>query len=347
MPQNLDRNLAMEIVRVTESAALAASRWMGRGDKINADQAAVNAMRSLFDSIAVEGVVVIGEGEKDKAPMLYNGEHLGVFASPAATERFGREVTFDPTKLPSVDIAVDPIDGTRLTSLGLPNALSVVAIAERGSMFSPGHIVYMDKLAVGPVGRGKVDMRRSVRENLEALAQAKNTQVRDLTAVVLDRPRNANYVTDIRGCGARLKLITDGDVAAAVSTALEGTGVDILFGIGGSPEAVISASALKCLGGDMQCRLWPRDESEKDYARQMGYSLDAVLTIDDLVKGDNVFFSATGITDGELLHGVHYTPTGATTESLVMRSRSGTVRRIQSSHRLEKLRIFSLVEYGG
>ncbi len=346
MVQQLDRNLALDIVRVTESAALAAARWMGRGDKVRADQGAVNAMRSLFDSIAVDGIVVIGEGEKDRAPMLYNGERVGIVSATAPKERTDED-SFDPERLPKIDVAVDPIDGTRLLSLGLPNALSVVALAERGSMFSPGHLVYMDKLAVGPAGRGVVDMHRSVRENLEALARAKGTRVRDLTAVVLDRPRNANYVTDIRGCGARLKLITDGDVAGAVSTALEGTGVDILFGIGGSPEAVISASALKCLGGDMQCRLWPRDESEKDFARQMGYSLDAVLTIDDLVKSDNVFFAATGITDGELLRGVHYTAIGATTESLVMRSRSGTVRRIAATHRLETLREFSEIEYGG
>ncbi|MBI4788267.1 MAG: class II fructose-bisphosphatase [Chloroflexi bacterium] len=343
----LDRNLAMELVRVTESAALAAARWMGRGDKVRADQAAVDAMRLLLDSIALDGVVVIGEGEKDKAPMLFNGERIGMFAAQGPSERFGREVTFDVTKLPSVDIAVDPIDGTRLLSLGLPNALSVVAMAERGTMFSPGHLVYMDKLAVGPAARGLIDMRRSVRENLEAIAKAKNKNVSDLTAVVLDRPRNSNYVTDIRACGARLKLITDGDVAGAISTALEGTGVDVLFGSGGSPEAVIAACALKCLGGDMQCRLYPRDEAEKEYARQMGYSLEAVLAINDLVKGEEIYFAATGITDGELLRGVHYTSGGATTESLVMRSRSGTVRRISATHRLSKLRQVSQIEYGG
>ncbi len=347
MAQQLDRNLAMDIVRVTESAALAAARWMGRGDKPRADEAAVNAMRRLFDSMALDGIVVIGEGEKDKAPMLFNGERLGLGAAAGSSERFGHEVAFDVTKLPSVDVAVDPIDGTRLLSLGLPNALSVVALAERGSMFAPGHLVYMDKLAVGPSARGAIDMNRSVKENLEAIARAKEKPLRDLTAVVLDRPRNANFVTDIRACGARLKLITDGDVAAAISTALEGTGVDVLFGIGGSPEAVIAASALKCLGGDMQCRLWPRDESEKDYARQMGYSLEAKLGISDLVKGDNVFFAATGITDGELLRGVHYVSGGATTESLVMRSKSGTVRRVLATHRLEKLMQISEIEYGG
>ncbi len=346
MGQPLDRNLAMDLVRVTESAALAAARWMGRGDRNRADQAAVDAMRLLLDSVAIDGTVVIGEGEKDKAPMLFNGERIGMFASPQAIERFGREVTLDPAKASAVDIAVDPIDGTRLLSLGLPNSVSVVAMSERGTMFSPGHLVYMDKLAVGPDARGVIDMRRSVRENLDAIARAKGKHVNDLTAVVLDRPRNANYVTDIRGCGARLKLITDGDVAGAISTALEGTGVDVLFGTGGSPEAVISACALKCLGGDMQCRLYPRDESEKDYARQMGYSLDAVLMIDDLVKGDNIYFSATGITDGELLHGVHYTKLGATTESLVMRSKSGTVRLIMATHRLQKLHEISSIEYG-
>jgi fructose-1,6-bisphosphatase II len=346
MSQQPDRNLALELARVTEAASLAAARWMGRGDKASADQAAVDAMRLLLDTIAIEGIVVIGEGEKDRAPMLYNGERIGVFAAPADRERFGHEVTIDPNRLPNVDIAVDPIDGTRLLSLGLPNALSVVALAERGSMFSPGHLVYMDKLAVGPDAAGKIDLNAPVKENLEAVARAKKKEISDLTAVVLDRPRNAKYVEDIRACGARLKLITDGDVAAAISTALEGTGVDILFGIGGSPEAVISACALKCLGGEIQCRLWPRDDSEKAYAHEMGYSLDKVLWIDDLVHSDNVYFSATGITDGELLKGVHYFSGGATTESLVMRSRSGTIRRIQATHRWEKLMRISKIKYG-
>jgi fructose-1,6-bisphosphatase II len=339
----LDRNLAMELVRVTESAALAAGRWMGRNEKEKADAAAVDAMRLLLDSIEIDGVVVIGEGEKDNAPMLYNGERIGISSARAASH--ARAVSVEHTPVPSVDIAVDPIDGTRPLARGLPNALAVVALAERGSMFSPGHIVYMDKLAVGPAARGKIDIAAPVADNLTAVAHAKGTSVNELTVVILDRPRNEKYIADCRACGARLKLITDGDVAAGLSTALDGTGVDLLMGIGGSPEAVITASALKCMGGEMQCRLWPRDEKEKEYAREMGYQLDRTLGLDDLVDCDNVFFSATGITDGELLRGVHYISGGATTESLVMRSRSGTVRRIQATHRWEKLTKFSSVEY--
>ncbi len=335
MSQQLDRNLALELVRVTEAAALAAGRWMGRGNKNQADAAAVNAMRLLLGQINIDGVVVIGEGEKDKAPMLYNGERIGR-AVQAAT---------DDKQL--VDIAVDPIDGTRLLSLGLANALSVIAIADRGSMFAPGHLVYMDKLCVGPAARGVVNIDASVADNLNAVAKAKNKSVQDLTAVILDRPRNQKYVEAVRACGARLKLVTDGDVAAGISTALEGTGVDILFGIGGSPEGVITAAALKCMGGDMQCKLWPRDDSEREYAHQVGYDLNKTLVINDLVNSDNVFFSATGITDGEMLKGVHYVSGGATTESLVMRSRSGTVRRIAATHRLEKLNRYSQVEYSG
>ncbi len=334
MSQQLDRNLALEIVRVTEGAALASARWMGRGDKTNADAAAVGAMRLLLGQIDVDGLVVIGEGEKDHAPMLYNGERIG-----RATQNSSNK------PIQSVDIAVDPIDGTRLLSLGLPNALSVIAIADRGSMFSPGHLVYMDKLAVGPAGRGRVSLDAPVADNLAALARAKHTAVQDLTAVILDRPRNQKYIEAVRACGARLKLITDGDVAAGISTALEGTGVDILFGIGGSPEAVITAAALKCLGGEMQCRLWARDDADRAYAQRAGYDLDKTLTMDDLVHSDNVFFSATGITDGELLKGVHYVSGGATTESLVMRSLSGTVRRIIATHRWDKLERFSQVEY--
>ncbi|MDE3089363.1 MAG: class II fructose-bisphosphatase [Chloroflexota bacterium] len=339
----LDRNLAMELVRVTESAALAAARWMGRNEKEKADAAAVDAMRLLLDSVVVDGIVVIGEGEKDHAPMLYNGERIGILSARAASH--ARAVSIEQTQVPSVDIAVDPIDGTRPLALGLPNALSVVAVAERGSMFAPGHVVYMDKLAVGAAARGKIDIAAPVADNLTAIAQAKGKQVNDLTVVILDRPRNAQYVADCRACGARLKLITDGDVAAGLSTALEGTGVDVLMGIGGSPEGVITASALKCMGGEIQCRLWPRDDSEKKYALEMGYRLDKTLGIDDLVHSDNVFFSATGITDGELLRGVHYIGGGATTDSLVMRSRSGTVRRVQATHRFEKLMKFSQVEY--
>lgn len=339
----LDRNLAMELVRVTESAALAAARWMGRNEKEKADGAAVDAMRLLLDSVVVDGIVVIGEGEKDNAPMLYNGERIGILSAHATSR--GRAVAVDENQVPTVDVAVDPIDGTRPLALGLPNALSVVAVAERGSMFAPGHIVYMDKLAVGAAARGKIDIAAPVADNLNAIAQAKGKEVNDLTVVILDRPRNKKYIDDTRACGARLKLITDGDVAAALSTALDGTGVDVLMGIGGSPEGVIAACALKCMRGEIQCRLWPRDDSEKKYALEMGYRLDKTLGIDDLVHGDNVFFSATGITDGELLRGVHYLSGGATTDSLVMRSRSGTVRRIQATHRWEKLTKFSSVEY--
>lgn len=336
MSEQLERNLALDLVRVTEGAALAAARWMGRGNKNSADAAAVNAMRLLLGQINIDGTVVIGEGEKDHAPMLYNGERIGrAVQSNSATEK---TVQF-------VDIAVDPIDGTRLLSLGLPNALSVIAIADRGAMFSPGHLVYMDKIAVGPAGRGLIHIDAAVEENLRALARAKKRDVSDLTAVILDRPRNQKYVEAVRACGARLKLVTDGDVAAGVSTALDGTGVDILFGIGGSPEGVIAAAAIKCLGGDMQCKLWPRDDAEREYAKQAGYDLNQTLLLDDLVAGDNVFFAATGITDGEMLRGVHYTSDGATTDSLVMRSRSGTIRRISATHRLQKLMRFSQVEY--
>ncbi|MEW5717852.1 MAG: class II fructose-bisphosphatase [Chloroflexota bacterium] len=337
MSEQLDRNLALELVRVTEGAALASARWMGRGDKEEADQAAVNAMRLLLGQINIDGTVIIGEGEKDRAPMLYNGERIGravqANAQPDATVQF-------------VDIAVDPIDGTRLLALGLPNALSVIAIADRGAMFAPEHLVYMEKIAVGPAARGMIHLDATVEENLKALARAKKRDVSDLTAVILDRPRNAKYVQAVRACGARLKLITDGDVAAGISTALEGTGVDILLGIGGSPEGVITAAALKCLGGDMQSKLWARDDADRTYARQAGYDLDRVLSLDDLVRGDNVFFAATGVTDGEMLKGVHYSSDGATTESLVMRSRSGTIRRIFASHRIQKLMSFSQVEYG-
>ncbi len=335
MQSQLDRNLALELVRVTEGAALAAARWMGRGDKIRVDDAAVQAMRLLLDQIEIDGTVIIGEGEKDEAPMLFNGERIGL----------GVKTGEGKSKQQPVDIAVDPIDGTRLTSLGLGNALSVIAIAEQGSMFSPGHLVYMDKLAVGPEARGKIDIDAPVVDNLNAVARAKNKPLQDLVAVILDRPRNQKYVDAVRNAGARLKLVPDGDVAAGLSTALEGTGVDIMFGIGGSPEGVIAAAALKCMGGDIQCKLWPRDDSEREFARQMGYDLKKTLSMDDLVHSDNVFFSATGVTDGELLKGVHYYTDGATTDSLVMRSRSGTMRRISSKHRLEKLDLYSQVEY--
>jgi fructose-1,6-bisphosphatase II len=313
-----DRNLAMEIVRVTEAAALAASRWMGRGDKEGADGAAVDAMRHMLTSVAMQGVVVIGEGEKDEAPMLYNGEIVG-----------------DGTGF-ECDIAVDPIDGTTLTSLGRGNALSVIAVSERGTMFNPGPCVYMDKLATGPEAAHAIDINESPTENLHRVAEAKGLQVRDVTAVILDRPRHDELVAEVRAAGARIRLIPDGDVAGAISTAWEGSGADIMFGIGGTPEGVIAAAALKCMGGAIQGRLWPRNDEEREQAIAAGYDLDEVLTTDTLVRGDNCFFAATGITDGELLKGVHYDGGTATTQSLVMRSRSGTVRLIEARHRPEK-----------
>jgi fructose-1,6-bisphosphatase II len=305
---------------------------MGRGDKNNADKAAVDAMRLMLDSIEMDGVVVIGEGEKDKAPMLFNGERIGVTQSR-------RGAGLDRTKIiPEVDLAVDPIDGTRLLSKGLPNALSVVGLAERGTMFSPGHIVYMDKIAVGPDAVGVIDLNAPVEDNLRAVAKAGGKSVRELTVVVLERPRHDKLIADIRACGARLKLITDGDVAGSIAAALPDTGVDVLMGIGGSPEAVISAAALKCLRGEIQARLYPRDEEERALALANGLDLNRVYMTDDLVRGDNVFFAATGITDGELLHGVHYQGSMATTDSLVLRSRTGTIRHIQATHPLEKLK---------
>ena len=331
MPTPPDRNIALELVRVTESAALSSARWMGRGDKNNADKAAVDAMRLMLGSIQMDGVVVIGEGEKDKAPMLFNGERIGVSQS-------GREGEVDRTRIPEVDLAVDPIDGTRLLSKGLPNALSVVGLAERGTMFSPGHIVYMDKIAVGPEAVGVIDLNAPVADNVHAVAKARGKSVRELTVVVLERPRHDKLIADIRACGVRLKLITDGDVAVSIAAALPDTGVDMLMGIGGSPEAVISAAALKCLGGEIHARLYPRDDEERREALDQGFDLDRVFMTNDLVRGDNVFFAATGITDGELLHGVHYYGNMATTDSLVLRSRTGTIRHIQATHPLEKLR---------
>jgi len=323
-----DRNLALELARVTEAAALASGRWVGRGDKEGADGAAVDAMRLVLQSVSMDGVVVIGEGEKDEAPMLFNGEEIG---------------TGDP---PMTDIAVDPIDGTTLTSLGRGNALSVIAVSERGTMFNPGPCVYMEKIAVGPEAAGVVDLTRSPTENLRAVADAKGESVQDVTAVILDRDRHADLIAEVRAAGARLRLIPDGDVAGAISTAWPDSGADILFGIGGTPEGVIAAAALKCMGGQLQGRLWPRNDKERKLAVDAGYDLDQVLDTDDLVAGDNCFFAATGITDGELLRGVHYDNRGATTQSLVMRSRSGTVRRIDARHRLVKLREYASVEFG-
>ncbi len=306
---------------------MAAGRWMGRGDKEGADAAAVDAMRIVLHNISMDGIVVIGEGEKDNAPMLFNGERIGDGSPP-------------PT-----DIAVDPIDGTTLTALGRGGALAVIAVSERGTMFYPGPCMYMEKLAVGPAAAGTVDITRSPAENLESVAKALGKSVRDVTAVILDRERHADLITQVRASGARIKLITDGDVAGAISTAWPESGVDILLGIGGTPEGVLAAAALKCMGGEIQGRLWPRDSVECDAALSAGYDLDAVLTTDDLVSGDNCFFAATGITDGELLQGVRYHDFGATTQSLVMRSRSGTVRLVSARHPLHKLREFSQIAF--
>jgi len=320
-----DRNLALDLCRVTEAAALAASRWMGRGDKEGADGAAVDAMRHVLDTVTMDGVVVIGEGEKDEAPMLFNGERIGNGQPPAA------------------DIAVDPIDGTTLTSLGRANAIAVIAVSDRGTMYDPGPCVYMEKIAVGPECAGVIDITESVTENLRRIAEAKHEEGRDLTAVILDRDRHAELISEVRAAGARIRLIPDGDVAGAISSAWPGSGADVLFGIGGTPEGVISAAALKCMGGAIQGRLWPRNEAERNAAVEAGYDLARVLTTDDLVAGDNCFFSATGITDGDLVKGVHYTSGSARTQSLVMRSRSGTVRMIDAHHALDKLEAFSPV----
>jgi fructose-1,6-bisphosphatase II len=314
-----DRNLALELVRTTEAAAMAAARWVGRGDKEGADGAAVDAMRLILSTVSMKGTVIIGEGEKDEAPMLYNGEEVGDGSGPA------------------VDIAVDPIDGTTLTSKGRGGAVAVIAVSEQGTMFDPGPCVYMEKIAVGPEAKGSIDLSASIGDNLRAVAEAKGIDVTEVTATVLDRPRHDDIVQEIRSTGSRIRLIGDGDVAAAIATAWPESGVDVLFGVGGTPEGVIAAAALKCMGGELIGRLWPRDEAERSAAEAAGYDLSRILTTDDLVAGDNCFFAATGITDGNLLQGVHYIRGGATTQSLVMRSLSGTVRMIEATHRPEKL----------
>jgi fructose-1,6-bisphosphatase II len=316
-----DRNLALELVRVTEAAALASARLVGRGDKEAADQAAVDAMRHVLDSVSMDGVVVIGEGEKDEAPMLYNGEHIG-----------------DGTP-PLVDIAVDPLEGTRLTALGMPSALTVIALAERGAMFDPGPCVYMEKLAGGPDIADLLDLERPLPETLKLVAQRRGIDIRDVMVVMLDRPRHHEQMAAVRDAGARVRLIIDGDVSASLLAVSDNSPVDLLWGIGGTPEGVISAAAIKCLGGEILGRLSPRDDEERQLALDAGYELDRVLKTGDLVKGEHVFFSATGVTDGDVLQGVRYTKGGrATTESLVMRTRSGTVRRITASHDRAKLR---------
>jgi fructose-1,6-bisphosphatase II len=323
-----DRNLAMELVRVTEAAAMAAARWVGRGDKNGGDGAAVDAMRKLISTVSMRGVVVIGEGEKDEAPMLYNGEEVGNGDGPAC------------------DVAVDPIDGTTLMSRGMPNAIAVLAVAERGAMFDPSAVFYMEKLAVGPEAADVVDLNAPVAENIRRVAKAKQIDVSDVTVCILDRPRHEQLVADVRDAGARIKFISDGDVAGAISAARPDTGVDLLLGIGGTPEGIITACALKCMGGAIQGRLWPTDDAEREQARAAGHDLDRVLHTDDLVSGDNTFFCATGVTDGELLRGVRYQASGAVSQSIVMRSKSGTLRMIDGYHRLTKLREYASVDYG-
>jgi fructose-1,6-bisphosphatase II len=314
-----DRNLALELVRVTESAATFAAQWTGRGDKIAADQAAVDAMRLMLDTVSMHGTVVIGEGEKDEAPMLYNGEEVGDGSGP------------------EVDVAVDPLEGTRLTALGMPNAISVIAVAERGTMFFPGAALYMDKIAVGPEAADAIDIEATPTENLERVADAKRVDVNDLTVVVLERDRHDDLIAELREAGARVNLIRDGDVAPAMAAAQSVRGIDLLMGIGGTPEGVISAAAIKCLGGAMQGKLWPRNDEERTALVEAGFDLDRVLTHDDLVQGDDVFVAATGVTSGALLNGVRVVGDHVETESIVMRSRSGTVRRIAAMHPLSKI----------
>jgi fructose-1,6-bisphosphatase II len=324
-----DRNLALELVRVTEAAALAAARWVGRGEKEDADQAAVDAMRLLLDTVPMDGVVVIGEGEKDEAPMLYNGERIGD-GSP-----------------PEVDIAVDPLEGTRLTARGMPSALAVIALSERGTMFDPGPCVYMEKLAGGPDIADVLSLEEPLTDVIQRVAERRDKSAGDVTLILLDRSRHEEKVKEIRETGARIRFITDGDVSAALFAVMQGTGVDLLWGIGGTPEGVLSAAAIKCLGGEILGRLWPRDDDERQAAIDAGYDLDEVLKSDRLIAGENVFFAATGVTDGELLQGVRYPGGGkASTESLVMRSRSGTVRTVQARHDQAKLREVTGGRYG-
>ncbi|WP_406051689.1 class II fructose-bisphosphatase [Kribbella sp. NBC_00889] len=322
-----DRNLALELVRVTEAAAMAAGRWVGRGDKNGADGAAVNAMRTLIGTVGMNGVVVIGEGEKDNAPMLYNGEQVGSGDGPEC------------------DVAVDPVDGTTLVAKGMANGIAVMAVSARNSMYDPSAVFYMEKLVVGPEAADVVDIRLPVGENIRRVAKAKGSTVDDVTVVVLDRPRHEELAAQIRAAGARIKFISDGDVAGAVEAARPDTGLDMLIGIGGTPEGIIAACAMKCLGGLIQGRLWPKDDDERQKAIDAGHDLDRVLDTDDLVSGDDCFFVATGITEGELLRGVRYGRSTARTHSLVMRSRSGTIRSIESVHQLSKLRAYSAIDF--
>nr|PZN19435.1 MAG: class II fructose-bisphosphatase [Mycolicibacterium hassiacum] len=324
-----DRNLALELVRVTEAGAMAAGRWVGRGDKEGGDGAAVDAMRSLINTVSMRGVVVIGEGEKDNAPMLYNGEEVGNGDGPEC------------------DVAVDPIDGTTLMSKGMPNAISVLAVAERHAMFDPSAVFYMNKIATGPEAADVIDITAPIGENIRRVAKAKDLSVSDVTVCILDRPRHEPLVADARAAGARIRLITDGDVAGAISACRPNSGTDILAGIGGTPEGIIAAAAIRCMGGEIQAVLAPRDDEERQKAVDRGYDVDRVLTTTDLVSGDNVFFCATGVTDGDLLKGVRYTPGGCTTQSIVMRSKSGTVRMIEAYHRLSKLSEYSAIDFTG
>jgi fructose-1,6-bisphosphatase II len=324
-----DRNLAMELVRVTEAGALAAGRWVGRGDKEGGDGAAVDAMRQLVSSVSMRGVVVIGEGEKDEAPMLFNGEQVGTGNGP------------------DCDFAVDPVDGTTLMSKGMPNAISVLAVAERGAMFDPSAVFYMNKIAVGPDAADAIDITLPVAENVRRVAKALKSAVPDLTVCILDRPRHDALIDQVRETGARIRLISDGDVAGAIAAARPESGTDMLIGIGGTPEGIIAAAAMRCMGGVIQAQLAPTDDAERQKAIDAGHDLSRVLTTEDLVAGDNVFFSATGVTDGDLLRGVRYSGGGAYTQSIVMRSKSGTVRMIDAYHRLTKLREYSAVDYHG
>lgn len=314
-----DRNLAMELVRVTESAALSAARWVGRGDKIAADAAAVDAMRNLLETVNMDGVVVIGEGEKDEAPMLYNGEKVGNGSAPLA------------------DVAVDPIDGTTLTAMGRGNALSVIAVSERGSMFDPGPCFYMDKIAVGAEAASAIDLTATATQNIKEVARAMRKLVSEVTVIILERPRHDDLIAEVRSTGARIRLISDGDIFAAIAAASSDVGVDILMGTGGTPEGVVAAAALKAMGGMILGRLHPRDDTEREAAIAKGYDLSRILTTDDLVRGNDTFFAATGVTDGELLRGVRYDAYGARSHSLVMRSRSGTIRYIDTHHRHDRL----------
>lgn len=326
-PSSPDRNLALELVRVTEAAAMAAGRWVGRGDKNGADGVAVNAMRTLISTVGMNGTVVIGEGEKDNAPMLYNGEQVGSGQGPEC------------------DVAVDPIDGTTLTAKGMANAVSVLAVSPRGSMYDPSAVFYMEKLVTGPEAADVVDIRYPIAENIHQIAKAKGSAPEDVTVVLLDRPRHDQMAREIRDTGARIKFITDGDVAGAIMAARADTGVDLLLGVGGTPEGIIAACALKCMDGVIQGRLWPTDDAERERAVDAGHDLERVLYTDDLVSGDDCFFVATGITDGELMKGVRYRAGGASTHSLVMRSRSGTIREIISEHKLSKLKAYADIDF--